>query len=121
MPRYRLFLALSIVLGLLVPASLSAAGETEFVFAVHTPAFERTASGVAVPGYVLDNTPGAPQLPVHGLVVELAVSNRAGFRSWLMSFLDRAEVLAPESVRDEVVAWLEAAVAEADPTTGGSG
>ena len=44
-----------------------------------------------------------------GLVVEFEVTNRDGFRGWLLSFLDRAEVLAPPDLRAEVVAWLEAA------------
>jgi len=43
-----------------------------------------------------------------GLVVDLTVTNRAGLRSWLLTYLDRAEVLAPEDLRDEVVGWLEA-------------
>lgn len=43
----------------------------------------------------------------HGLVVSLVVTNREGFRSWLLSFLDRAEVLGPPALRDHVVAWLE--------------
>jgi proteasome accessory factor B len=41
-----------------------------------------------------------------GLVVELTVTNPEGFRSWLLAFLDRAEVLAPESLRSDLVAWL---------------
>ncbi|MBX3286062.1 MAG: WYL domain-containing protein [Actinobacteria bacterium] len=43
-----------------------------------------------------------------GLVVALTVTNREGFRSWLLSFLDRAEVRSPPDLRSEVVAWLEA-------------
>lgn len=43
-----------------------------------------------------------------GLVVALDVANREGFRSWLLTFLDRAEVRSPASLRDDVVAWLEA-------------
>lgn len=42
-----------------------------------------------------------------GLVVAITVSNREGFRSWLATFLDRAEVLGPPELRAEVVAWLE--------------
>lgn len=42
-----------------------------------------------------------------GLVVSLVVSNRDGFRSWVLSFLDRAEVLGPADLRAEIVAWLE--------------
>jgi proteasome accessory factor B len=41
-----------------------------------------------------------------GLVVELTVTNRDGFRSWLLSYLDRAEVLSPEELRSDMVAWL---------------
>ncbi len=44
---------------------------------------------------------------VDGLVVALTVTNREGFRSWLLSFLDRAEVLAPDDLRADVVGWLE--------------
>ncbi|HRW39797.1 MAG TPA: WYL domain-containing protein, partial [Aquihabitans sp.] len=51
-----------------------------------------------------------------GLVVSLDVANREGFRSWLLSYLDRAEVRAPADLRAEVVAWLEALVAEGGST-----
>ena len=53
-----------------------------------------------------------------GLVVRLSVSNREGFRSWLLSFLDRAEVLGPPDLRAEIVAWLEA-FAAGEPAAGG--
>jgi proteasome accessory factor B len=49
-----------------------------------------------------------------GLVVELRVTNREGFRSWLLSFLDRAEVLAPQELRDDVIAWLRSQVSRSD-------
>jgi proteasome accessory factor B len=42
-----------------------------------------------------------------GLVVRLSVANREGFRSWLLSYLDRAEVLGPPDLRAEVVSWLQ--------------
>lgn len=45
-----------------------------------------------------------------GLVVELTVTNRSGFRSWLLSYLDRAEVLEPAEVRAELVEWLTGVV-----------
>ncbi len=41
-----------------------------------------------------------------GLVVAMVVTNREGFRSWLLAFLDRAEVLSPPELRAEIVAWL---------------
>ena len=43
-----------------------------------------------------------------GLVARVAVTNRDGFRSWILAFLDRAEVLGPDDLRAEVVQWLEA-------------
>ncbi len=46
-----------------------------------------------------------------GLVVAMEVTNREGFRSWLVSFLDRAEVLEPEDLRRDVIRWLEAVAA----------
>jgi proteasome accessory factor B len=46
----------------------------------------------------------------HGLVAIISVANREAFRSWLLAFLDRAEVLGPEDLRAEVVEWLEGLV-----------
>lgn len=42
--------------------------------------------------------------------IELAVpcGNGPAFRSWVLGYLDAAEVLAPDDVRADVVAWLEA-------------
>ena len=45
------------------------------------------------------------------MVVELAVSNRPAFRSWLLGMLDHARVMAPDVLRDDVRSWL-AAIAE---------
>lgn len=42
------------------------------------------------------------------VIVELPVTNRAAFRSFVLSFLDHAEVLAPDELRAELVEWLEA-------------
>lgn len=42
------------------------------------------------------------------VVVALAVTNREAFRSWLLGLLDHAEVLDPQEMRDDVVAWLSA-------------
>jgi predicted DNA-binding transcriptional regulator YafY len=38
--------------------------------------------------------------------VEVACGNRVAFRSWLYAMVDRAEVVSPESVRNEVIADL---------------
>ena len=42
------------------------------------------------------------------VVVALAVTNRDGFRSFVLTFLDHAEVLGPAELRADVVGWLEA-------------
>jgi proteasome accessory factor B len=44
-----------------------------------------------------------------GVVVELPVTNRAAFRSFVLSFLEHAEVLDPPELRADLVAWLEEA------------
>jgi predicted DNA-binding transcriptional regulator YafY len=44
------------------------------------------------------------------VVVVLSVVNRAAFRSWVLDLLDHAEVLGPDELRDDLVAWLEAIV-----------
>ena len=42
--------------------------------------------------------------------VALAVVNRAAFRSWVLDLLDHAEVIGPEELRADIVAWLGAIV-----------
>lgn len=42
------------------------------------------------------------------VVVELPVTNTAAFRSFVLGYLDGAEVLAPPELRDEMRAWLDA-------------
>lgn len=46
-----------------------------------------------------------------GLRVELTVTNRDGFRSWLLTYLDRAEVLSPPELRADLVTWLTGVIA----------
>jgi len=40
------------------------------------------------------------------VVVTLEVTNPAAFRSWVLGFLEHAEVLSPPELRSEMVAWL---------------
>ena len=55
--------------------------------------------------------------PVDGAVeLEVAVRNRDGFRSFVLSFLDHAEVLSPTELRQDVIDWLEAMVAPSTMT-----
>jgi proteasome accessory factor B len=42
-----------------------------------------------------------------GTIVELVITNRAAFRTFVLGFLEHVEVLEPPDVRAEVVAWLE--------------
>jgi proteasome accessory factor B len=46
--------------------------------------------------------------PDGSIVVELPVTNREAFRTFVLSFLDHAELLGPDDLRAELVAWLEA-------------
>ena len=44
--------------------------------------------------------------PDGAVVMELPVTNRAAFRSFVLGFLDHAEVLDPPELRAEIVDWL---------------
>ncbi|HKA84059.1 MAG TPA: WYL domain-containing protein, partial [Acidimicrobiales bacterium] len=45
------------------------------------------------------------------VVVTMTVTNRDSFRSFVLTFLDHAEVLGPAELRADVVGWLEALAA----------
>ncbi len=45
------------------------------------------------------------------VVLRFPVTNRDGFRSFVLGFLDHAEVLGPPDLREEFVAWLQAQLA----------
>ena len=60
-------------------------------------------------GWALDHLGDATvveEAPDGAVVVELTVTNRDAFRSFVVGFLEHAEVLAPPELRDELVAWL---------------
>jgi predicted DNA-binding transcriptional regulator YafY len=42
------------------------------------------------------------------VVLAVHVTNRPAFRSFVLGFLDHAEVLGPPDLRDDMVSWLEA-------------
>lgn len=44
------------------------------------------------------------------IVFAVPCANRWAFRSWLLGFMEHAEVLAPQDVRAEIVDWLQAIV-----------
>jgi predicted DNA-binding transcriptional regulator YafY len=54
-------------------------------------------------------TEGEPQ-PDGGVVLTLRATNRAALRSWVLGFLDHAEVVAPPEERAAMAVWLEDAV-----------
>ena len=60
-------------------------------------------------GWALDHL-GDAEVIQHGddgsIVVALTVTNRDAFRSFVLGFLEHAEVLAPHELRDELVEWL---------------
>jgi proteasome accessory factor B len=45
------------------------------------------------------------------VVLEMAVTNPDGFRSFVLGFLEHAEVLSPPALRAELIAWLDAITA----------
>jgi proteasome accessory factor B len=54
-----------------------------------------------------------------GVVFRIPVTNRDAFRSFVLTFLDHAEVLGPEDVREELVGWLEAVAQPGGVEAGG--
>lgn len=46
--------------------------------------------------------------PDGSVVLGLTVTNRAGLRSFVLGFLDHAELLGPPELRDDLTGWLEA-------------
>lgn len=46
--------------------------------------------------------------PDGSVVLALTVTNRAGLRTFVLGFLDHAEVVGPPEVRSDLTAWLEA-------------
>lgn len=101
-------------------------------------AFERptTAPGGAPPPWLLDDS--APELATlwvehsqaavvtdacrgryrhissddQGVTLEIPVSYRPGFRSFVLGLLDHAEVLGPPAIRNDVVTWLQCLAGE---------
>jgi proteasome accessory factor B len=102
------------------------------------PRFERPATAVpggalepwqigeeeAVEAQVLVDAAQAPWIVQHlgpgsvaeeradgSVVVTMTVTNRDSFRSFVLTFLDHAEVIGPPELRDDLVEWLEALAA----------
>lgn len=57
------------------------------------------------PDHIVSSAPGDG--PDGAVIVELPVTNRAALRSFVLSFLDHAEILEPAELRADLVQWLE--------------
>jgi predicted DNA-binding transcriptional regulator YafY len=55
----------------------------------------------------LGATAEVEERPDGSVVAEVPVTNRDAFRSFVLGYLDHAEILGPPAVRDDMVAWLE--------------
>jgi proteasome accessory factor B len=58
--------------------------------------------------------PGTPieRQPDGSVIVELSVVSYDGLRSFVLGYLDHAEVLSPPEARAEIITWLEAIAAQ---------
>jgi proteasome accessory factor B len=45
--------------------------------------------------------------PDGSVVLRVAVTNRDAFRSFVLGFLDHAEILGPPDIRQQLIDWLE--------------
>lgn len=66
------------------------------------------ADHVALARHELGSSTVAEERPDGSVVFSVPVTNRAGFRSLVLGYLDHAEVLGPADLRAELVAWLDA-------------
>jgi len=60
--------------------------------------------------------PAAVEHPDGSVELELAVTNEAAFRSLVLGFGDHAEILGPETLRDDMIQWLLAVATPEAPT-----
>lgn len=74
------------------------------------------ADHAALATHALGADVAAEERPDGAVVFTVPVTNRGGFRSFVLGFLDHAEVLGPSELRDDVVEWLRALVASGDGT-----
>lgn len=64
------------------------------------------ASHAAVVRRQLDDRAAIAEAPDGSIEVGLVVTNRDGFRSFVLAFLEHAEILEPPELRDDLVEWL---------------
>ena len=51
------------------------------------------------------------------VVLRLSVSNVPALRGWVLEMGDRAEILSPREVRDDMISWLQSVAHDASPPT----
>ena len=82
----------SLVFGSSAFASTQKAGNDVITKVIRTPEYTLNAQGVSAPDTTFNTTPGAPQLPVHALMIELPVSG-----NWTVTYnLGTAQVLSQQ-------------------------
>jgi hypothetical protein len=78
----------------LVPAGLAApAGGSMIELVVRTPSYRLTAAGLSVPEYATEDTPGLPQLPIYGTLVELPATG-----NWTVTYQARGSRILDQHV-----------------------
>jgi proteasome accessory factor B len=96
------------------PAHLAVGPHVPWQMGDEEPVAARVLIDADQAGWAVDHLgPDAAVQRVDGgsVVVTLTVTNRDAFRSFVLGFLDHAEVLSPPELRDDVVAWLRKQVA----------
>lgn len=75
------------------------------------PVVARLAVDADQAGWAVDQLVGATEVARHddgSVELEVTVSNRDAFRSFVLGFLDHAELLSPPELRADMVEWLQA-------------
>lgn len=66
------------------------------------------ADHAALARHALGTETPADEQPDGSVVFTVEVTNRSGFRSFVLGFLDHAEILGPPELRDDLIEWLRA-------------
>lgn len=93
------------------PPTLPAAHAPPWQMGDEAPLWARVRIDADLAGWGVDHLGSDAVAATHddgSVEVELLVTNREAFRSFVFGFLDHAEVLAPAELRNDLVAWLEA-------------
>lgn len=91
------------------PRSLDAGSSRPWEMGGEEPLDARVRVDADLAGWAVDHLGGDAVVAedAHGVEVALRVTNRDAFRSFVLGFLDHAEVLGPPELRADMVAWLQ--------------